>query len=47
MHVVLSGTSSIEHLEANVAAIDAPPLPPILRDRLIHMFRRVDSVSGE
>jgi aryl-alcohol dehydrogenase-like predicted oxidoreductase len=47
IHVVLSGTGNLEHLKANVAAIKAPPLPPATRERLIQMFRGVDSVSGD
>ena len=47
VHVVLSGTGNVEHLEANVAAIQSPPLPDATRDRLIRMFRGIDSVSGE
>ncbi len=45
-HVVLTGTGSVAHLEENVAAILAPPLPPDLTNRLEQIFGRVDSVSG-
>jgi aryl-alcohol dehydrogenase-like predicted oxidoreductase len=45
-HVILTGTGSIEHLNANVAAILAPPLPAELTERLAEIFGRVDSVSG-
>lgn len=45
--VVLSGTGSIEHLEANVASILAPPLPAAVRDHLVSIFDRVDSVTAQ
>ena len=47
IHVVLSGMRTVKHLEQNVAAIGAPPLVAAVRDRLIHIFRNVDTVSGE
>jgi aryl-alcohol dehydrogenase-like predicted oxidoreductase len=46
MHVILSGTGNLDHLEQNVAALKAPPLPQALRERLMEMFAGVDSVSG-
>jgi aryl-alcohol dehydrogenase-like predicted oxidoreductase len=45
-HVILIGTGDPEHLNANVAAILAPPLPPEILVRLEAIFGRVDSVSG-
>ncbi|MEO8114655.1 MAG: aldo/keto reductase, partial [Phenylobacterium sp.] len=45
-NVVLTGTGSLEHLKANIAAIQAPPLPPAVTDRLAALFGQVDSVSG-
>ena len=45
-HVVLTGTGEIAHLEANLAHIQAPPLPAETLDRLTRIFGRVDSVSG-
>jgi L-galactose dehydrogenase len=45
--VVLSGTGSIEHLEANIASIAAPSLPSDLHDRLIRIFDGVDSVTAQ
>ncbi len=45
-HVVLSGTSSVEHLLENVRSIEAPPLSSATRDRLIAAFAHVDDVSG-
>lgn len=47
IHVVLSGTGSMEHLEQNVASILRPPLPADVRQRLMDIFARVDSVSGQ
>lgn len=44
--VVLTGTGSLDHLKANIAAIQAPPLPPETAGRLEALFGRVDSVSG-
>ena len=45
--VVLSGTGNLQHLEANVASILRPALPRGIMERLIEMFRGVDSVSGQ
>jgi len=45
--VVLSGTGSIEHLEANVASMASPALPSDVRDRLIRIFDGVDSVTAQ
>lgn len=45
-HVVLSGTSSEEHLLENVHALQAPALPAELHARLVELFRHVDDVSG-
>jgi aryl-alcohol dehydrogenase-like predicted oxidoreductase len=44
--VILTGTGDVAHLEANLAAIQAPPLPADVRARLAALFGRVDSVSG-
>ena len=44
--VVLSGTSSTTHLEANVSSIGMPPLPQATLDRLQAMLGSVDCVSG-
>src|SRR6266511_610268 len=43
IHVVLSGTGSVEHLEANVASILRLPLPDNVRARLVELFARVDT----
>ncbi|HSZ53631.1 MAG TPA: aldo/keto reductase [Caulobacteraceae bacterium] len=45
-HVVLTGTGDVAHLEANLAAIQAPPLPADVLARLTRLFGKVDSVSG-
>ena len=44
--VVLSGTGSIEHLEANAASLERPPLPEATTARLHRLFVGIDSVSG-
>ena len=44
--VILTGTGNVEHLEANLAAIQGPPLPPDIIERLRSLFGGVDSVSG-
>jgi len=44
--VILTGTGDAAHLEANIAAIQAPPLPQAARSRLAALLGRVDSVSG-
>jgi hypothetical protein len=36
----------VEHLEANLAAIQGPPLAPDITERLRNLFGGVDSVSG-
>jgi aryl-alcohol dehydrogenase-like predicted oxidoreductase len=47
MHVVLSGTGNPRHLEENVAAILRPPLSSDVHQRLVDIFRQVDTVSGQ
>jgi len=44
--VVLSGTSSRDHLEQNVRSLLMPPLPDWAVERLRTMFAAVDNVSG-
>lgn len=46
-HVVLTGTGSAAHLEENIAAILAPPLPADVQVRLEQVFGRAVSASGE
>ena len=45
-HVVLTGTGNARHLDANLAAIQAPPLLEDVQAKLAMLFGRVDSVSG-
>jgi aryl-alcohol dehydrogenase-like predicted oxidoreductase len=47
IHVILSGTGNMQHLEENVASILRPPLPDGVRARLVELFARVDTVSGQ
>lgn len=47
MHVVLSGTGNIAHLEENCASMQRPPLPAAVRAKLVGMFQGIDSVSGQ
>ena len=44
--VILTGTGDVAHLHANLAAIQAPPLPADVQAHLASLFGRVDSVSG-
>jgi len=44
--VILTGTGDPAHLQANIEAILAPPLPADVLARLEDIFGRVDSVSG-
>ena len=46
-HVVLSGTGNPVHLHANIETFDRPPLSATAIERLRHIFRNVDSVSGQ
>ncbi|AIE86926.1 aldo/keto reductase [Fimbriimonas ginsengisoli] len=46
LDVILTGTGSIDHLRENARAINLPPLPTEIVDRLRAMFRGIDSVSG-
>ncbi len=47
IHVVLSGTGNLHHVDQNVASILRPPLPAGVHQRLVDLFARVDTVSGE
>ena len=46
-HVILSGTGNPDHLRANIESLSRPPLPAEVSARLRHIFRRVNSVSGQ
>jgi aryl-alcohol dehydrogenase-like predicted oxidoreductase len=47
IHVVLSGTGNLQHLEQNVTSILRPPLPTSIRQRLVTIFAQVDTISGD
>ncbi len=46
VHVVLSGTSNLDHLNENIKSMGRGPLPDHDLSTLKQMFARVDSVSG-
>ncbi len=46
LHVILSGTGNLTHLEENARALSAPPLPAWATNRLRALFAGVASVSG-
>ena len=46
VHVVLSGTGNVEHLEANIRSLHRPPLADPVRYRLQALFSKVDSFCG-
>ncbi|MES2459101.1 MAG: aldo/keto reductase [Armatimonadota bacterium] len=46
IQVVLSGTGSVDHLEANAASLTRPPLSPEHVQRLREIFQGIDTVSG-
>ena len=46
-HVILSGTGNPDHLRANLASFDQPPLPADVTERLKHIFRNVDTITGQ
>ena len=45
--VVMTGTGSLDHLEQNIAAIHAEPLPPEILKRLATVFGRVRTATGD
>jgi aryl-alcohol dehydrogenase-like predicted oxidoreductase len=47
VHVVLSGTGNPDHLVANLKSFDRAPLPEADVERLKHIFRNVDSTTGQ
>ncbi|MCW3095836.1 MAG: aldo/keto reductase [Chthonomonadaceae bacterium] len=46
LDVILSGTSSVEHLRENAASLARPALPDEVVTRLQTLFQQVDTVSG-
>jgi L-galactose dehydrogenase len=46
VHVVLSGTGSADHLEANIESLTKPPLPAPVTARLKVIFGKVDCITG-
>jgi aryl-alcohol dehydrogenase-like predicted oxidoreductase len=47
MHVILSGTGDVSHMEENIASFERPPLPVEVRERVVRMFAGLDTVSGQ
>lgn len=47
VHIVLSGTGNPEHLAHNMRSFERPPLPADTAARLRHIFRHVDSTTGQ
>jgi L-galactose dehydrogenase len=47
VHVVLTGTSSSEHLSSNFKSIQGPKLPDEILEKLEKMFGKVDCISGQ
>ncbi len=46
VHVVLSGTGSMDHLKANIESLTKPPLPETVTARLREIFGKVDCITG-
>lgn len=47
VHVVLSGTGNPAHLQANIDSLCRPPLPEAVVQKLRHIFRKADAVTGQ
>lgn len=47
VHVVLSGTGDLAHLQANIASLCRPPLPTGVVQKLRHIFRHASVVTGQ
>ena len=47
VHVVLSGTGNLAHLQANIAALNRPPLPDGVVQKLRQIFRHASAVTGQ
>ncbi len=46
VHVVLSGTGNPAHLQANIDSLCRPPLPEAVVQKLRHLFRNANAVTG-
>ena len=46
-HVILSGTGNPNHLAENIESLERSPLPQNDVDRLKHIFRNVDDITGQ
>ena len=47
VHVTLSGTGSVDHLLQNIEAVQLPPLDQAVTEKLRHLFRNVDGITGQ
>ncbi|MCB0186099.1 MAG: aldo/keto reductase, partial [Caldilineaceae bacterium] len=47
VHVVLSGTGNPDHLRANIESLSRPPLPDAVVQKLRHIFRNANAVTGQ
>jgi aryl-alcohol dehydrogenase-like predicted oxidoreductase len=47
VHVVLSGTGNPAHLQANIDSLCRPPLPDSVVQKLRHIFRHANAVTGQ
>lgn len=47
VHVVLSGTGNPAHLQANIDSLCKPPLPEGVVQKLRHLFRNANAVTGQ
>jgi len=46
-HLTLCGTGDSNHLDANLESFARPPLSAAMRKKLVHIFRHVDSTTGQ
>ena len=47
VHVVLSGTGNPAHLQSNIDSLCKPPLPDGVVQKLRHLFRNANAVTGQ
>ena len=47
VHVVLSGTGNPDHLQSNIDSLCRPPLPHPVVQKLRHIFRHTDAITGQ